>query len=115
MPLAEDEYDGEVRVKAMSDVAIPEVIVRIMRRLFDYEALSSQFQPEIDMIDDLVSSNARRVGESSDEAVRIEDGGIVWDELPVFDDQSQENEWLLFGIPWTAYCSGDPTLPTQLA
>lgn len=35
LPLAGDEYDGEVRVKAMNEVAIPEFIVRIMRRLFD--------------------------------------------------------------------------------
>lgn len=113
MPLVEDQYDGEVRTKAMNEIVMREVIVQIMRRLFDYEALSSQCGPELDLINDLVNLNANSVGEPLHEAISINGGDIVWDDLPGFDDQSQENEWLLFGMPWTAYWSEDSILPVH--
>jgi hypothetical protein len=113
-PLAEDDYDGEVRTKAMHDIAMPEVIVRIMWRLFDYEALSNRSHPDVDAMCDPANPGVARIEEPLHEDTNLDNGAFAWDNLAGFDDQFQANEWQLFGMPWAAYDPDDPSLPSQL-
>jgi hypothetical protein len=110
--MAQGQYDGEIRTSAVHELALPDVIVRIMWRLFDYAALAGQGDAGFDdMVDGIISGNVRSEKPSSQD---VNITSPSWDDCSGFGNLPQNNDWLLFGMPWTAYYPDDGDLPSHL-
>lgn len=117
LDLAEDDYDGRVRASKVDDIVMPEGIARIMWNLFDYAAISSRQQAQPSAAVSTVDDNAIFALASGATDVAPSTAGnddITWDDMPDFDNLwAMENEWLLFGKPWTAYFPSPSEVQSQ--
>lgn len=104
MSYDDDEYDGRVQAAEPRKVTVSKEDAKLMWTLFDYAKVSSGargLRP-----DPMPELTPEQPPFDADPAIAIEVSGA--DALPAMDVFQIDDDWALFGEPWTAYF---PPLP----